>query len=922
MRIAARSIVLIALWVQGAAWGQFAPPIALSTNGGDPPFRAVDVDGDADNDLLGLFDNKHFRWLANTDGNGDFSIALDVVSATEPIGRWTTGDMNNDGLTDIVFLDGLETTVWWYENEGNAVFAAPVAIGAIPATPAAMRLADITGDGFPDVVMIIDLGDGGDLYWFPNSSGSCDPLVMAELSIEGAMNSILLAGDLDLTGGIDVVVSNWNQTVFALRNMDGDATTWSVDTLTSSSSFAYEGASTLIDVDNDGDLDLAEAGAISVHWAENHIGEGGAWSTFTDHELEPWLSAGVGTFEHLGCNEATGIVYVPSNPGLPVQWTAWTEGLNTFAYRTELVGIPRGWGLLLSDFTGDGQADMVMTTDVGTAWYRNVVDAPSTVIDLPILGALCMYGDPYPLPAASPSGGQWTGFAVNEGIFYRSNVQGTGAYPLSHVVYEPAGCPVGATTSIFVATEPTISPAIDGVLCSGDAPIQVTSAPPATTWVGLTSSGVLDPATYDNGVFVAIYEDVTGTVCAAESQPIEVWTSLPASIEPIGPFCITSGPQLVQAASAPPFGVSWSGDIDSWNSSGATFIPTSPGTFTVVLHADPTSPFQCPGIDTLLIAVSDQFPSISVEPLEAQCANGSTIDLDGRATPAGGIWSGPGLSGAVLDPVALGAGHYLLTYTYFDPSGCAASGALAVELFDSASVSWTVEDLILCATDEDVQLAAAPAGGIWSAPADANGVVQPASLSVGPYPLVYTWTGPNGCTLVNDTYTIERWDTTVPAIDPVGVLCDDDAPVIITGSPSGTWSGAAEGEGVFVLFDPAIKGAGTWSLTLTAANAGECPGSTTIDLIVEVCTGAEERGSAALGVAPNPFTDVLTVDLGTERVRTLHVLDAAGRSILRSQDAGVEGQVRLDLRYAPPGAYLLRVEGLDGGVRTLRLVKV
>ena len=101
--------------------------------------------------------------------------------------------------------------------------------------------------------------------------------------------------------------------------------------------------------------------------------------------------------------------------------------------------------------------------------------------------------------------------------------------------------------------------------------------------------------------FVAIYEDVTGTVCAAESQPIEVWTSLPASIEPIGPFCITSGPQLVQAASAPPFGVSWSGDIDSWNSSGATFIPTSPGTFTVVLHADPTSPFQCPGIDTLLI---------------------------------------------------------------------------------------------------------------------------------------------------------------------------------------------------------------------------------------------------------------------------------------------------------------------------------
>ena len=920
--------ILLRLWpiafsiLSSTAHGQFAPAVQLSSNSGDPPLRAVDVDGDTDADLLGLFDSKHFRWFANTDGNGDFSIALNVVSTSQPIGRWTTGDLNNDALPDIVFLDGLETSVWWFENLGDAQFAVPAWIGDLPATPAAMQLADITGEGFPDVVLFIDDGSGGNIFWFPNTAGMCEPLAQAELSIPGAALSFLLAGDMDFTGGIDLIVSNWNQVVFALRNLAGDASIWQVDTLISGSSFAYESASSLIDVDNDGDLDLAEAGAISLHWAENHIGEGGAWSAFTDHELEPWTSAGIGTFAHLGCNEATGVVYMPSNPGLPMRWTAWTNDLNTFAYRADLASIPRGTGLLVADFTGDDQADVVITTDAGTAWYRNVLTPATTVLDLPVLSPLCMYGEPYQLPDVLPTGGRWSGFNVDQNILYRTNLQGTGTYPLTHVLYEPEGCPVGTATSIFVVTEPVIGPNTNGVICSADAPIQFTSSPPATTWVGLSPDGILDPATYDNGVFVAIYEDMTGTTCSAESQPIEVWTSLSAEIIPVGPYCITAGPQLVQAASAPPFGVSWSGDIESWNSSGATFLPSQgAGTYTVVLNAEVTSPNQCPGTDTLLITVSDDFPEVLVDPLGPQCANGTTIELEAHATPTGGIWSGPGLSGSTLDPQAIGAGNYLLTYTYFDPAGCAASGALGVDLYDNASLSWAVEDLILCSSDPEVQLTAQPAGGTWSSPVDGNGVVQPASLAQGSYPLTYTWTGPNGCTLVNDANTIERWNTTAPMIDPLGEVCDDDPAFPITGSPAGTWSGAVDGEGSFVLFDPTAKGVGTWPVTLTAANPGECPGSVTVDVVVELCTGMEETAASGFSVAPNPFTDAVTLDLGSEPARMIDVLDAVGRLVF-STSLPSAGRTTLDLHDALPGAYLLHVWTTDGSLRTARLAKL
>lgn len=54
------------------------------------------------------------------------------------------------------------------------------------------------------------------------------------------------------------------------------------------------------------------------------------------------------------------------------------------------------------------------------------------------------------------------------------------------------------------------------------------------------------------------------------------------------------------------------------------------------------------------------------------CTTQSPITLYGES-PAGGTWSGAGVSGNQFDPSSIGAGSYEILYTYFDNNGCSAT---------------------------------------------------------------------------------------------------------------------------------------------------------------------------------------------------------------------------------------------------------
>ncbi|MEO8590930.1 MAG: T9SS type A sorting domain-containing protein [Flavobacteriales bacterium] len=888
-------------------------------SGADLQLHALDMDADGDLDMAGLFAGHTFKWFENTDGLGTFGSALEIADLLDECSRFDIADLDTDGLPDLVLLSTFDE-VFVVRNFGAGSFSTPTSLGFPGMATGAIRIGELTGDGLPDIILTLTDVDGNGIGWFAGNGTGFEPLALAPLQIGGTVSSYIAVADMDLVGGIDVVVNGDNM-VLALRNSNGDATAWEVDTISIWSEYPYNEPQ-LIDIDHDGDLDLAEAGNVSVHWAENPLGEGGLWGTFTDHTLEPFTSAGHGMFGHNGCGERTTLVYVPSNPGLPVRWSAWVDELDDFAYRNDVPGVPRGTDPLLADLNGDGKDDLVLGHPAGTEWYASELEEASTTLVLPAFQTLCVVGSPLAMPEAEPAGGQWSGQWIDQNILYRSNLGVTGIYPLSHTYYEPQGCPVAAVTSIQLLEGPVITPALPNVLCSGQPPIQMTSEPANVTWFGLDAGNILDPATFANGIVSCVFLDSTGAECASQTEPITVWTSLAAEIETAGPFCITDGEQLITALAQPPFGTSWSGDIVSWNSAGATFDPSiGAGDHLVILDVTAGGPGQCGNSDTLVISVSDAIPVVTTTDLAPHCADGSSFALTG-AEPIGGTWSGPGVdNGLMLDPSQLTAGTYALSYTYQDPAGCAASGLAYVELVDSVALSWTVEDLIFCTTDPEVAFDAAPAGGTWSAPLSADGVLAPGTLTTGTYDLSYIWSGPNGCVLTNEPATFEIGAESVVTVDPVGTLCTTGAGVFITGSPSGTWSGTVTGQGGLVVFEPSVVGVGLWPVTLTAAAPGECPGTSTILVEVEICSGLAEQAGTTLGLMPNPFNGQTTLTLSGAGKAQVDVLDATGRLVL-SVPGTLAGTTTLplDLGAQPNGTYTVRVLE-NGRFQYLRAVK-
>jgi hypothetical protein len=85
---------------------------------------------------------------------------------------------------------------------------------------------------------------------------------------------------------------------------------------------------------------------------------------------------------------------------------------------------------------------------------------------------------------------------------------------------------------------------------------------------------------------------------------------------------------------------------------------------------------------------------VTVNPLPAVKFIGVTDNVCNTAvpytlsggSPAGGVYSGPGVSGGVFDPGAAGPGSHALTYTYTDANGCSNSATNYVFVDDCSGI--------------------------------------------------------------------------------------------------------------------------------------------------------------------------------------------------------------------------------------------
>ena len=138
-------------------------------------------------------------------------------------------------------------------------------------------------------------------------------------------------------------------------------------------------------------------------------------------------------------------------------------------------------------------------------------------------------------------------------------------------------------------------------------------------------------------------------------------------------FC--SGDSVVLTSSSAT-GNTWS----NGETTQSTTISTS-GNYTVTIN---NSGCLSPPSATTTVTVNVN-PTVSFAAIANPCLDDPAFTLSG-GSPAGGTYSGNGVSGGQFTPAAAGVGMTTVTYTYTDGNGCSGSASIDVEVDDCAGI--------------------------------------------------------------------------------------------------------------------------------------------------------------------------------------------------------------------------------------------
>ncbi|TDX86392.1 T9SS-dependent choice-of-anchor J family protein [Epilithonimonas xixisoli] len=267
-------------------------------------------------------------------------------------------------------------------------------------------------------------------------------------------------------------------------------------------------------------------------------------------------------------------------------------------------------------------------------------------------------------------------------------------------------------------------------------------------------------------------------------------------------------PSFVVTAGALPPGLTLS------SSGTISGTPTATGTFNFTATVSDAS--GCSRSQAYSITVVCPSNPITMANFPALCSNAGLYTLT-EASPAGGIYSGIGVSGGQFDPVA---GTQTITYDYTDPYGCAhtLSKTITVNTAPTVTLATFAET---CSNGGVIALTGGlPAGGTYSGTGVSGGQFDPAS---GTQTITYTYTDANGCSAsaskiitVNPTTVI----STQPSASTICAGANTTFAVAASNATSYQWQ-VDQGAGFSNISNGApYSGATTSNLTITTATAG------------------------------------------------------------------------------------------------------
>ncbi len=337
--------------------------------------KLADIDNDGDLDFVLAVEGDpdpadgSLTWWENTldSGTVGFSTSFHFIETT--VDRpWDVEvvDLDSDGDLDVVTADVGADTVDWYENDGtpsSGWTSHSIRTGFDGAD--SVTIADIDRDGAPDVVASAGVDDR--ISWFENPSWTEHNVVVG---IDSA--SSVEAADMDFDGDVDLVCTReFGNEVLWIENTDGAGGTWLRRSINSSFSGSIDAVP--IDMDGDGDFDVAAVGynEETISWWKNENTHRRFAEidpiTVRDSLNDPRAVAvadinGDGLQDMVlgGNGDAWLKVYIQVNE------TSWWEN-------TVDTGVDQYRDVSVADMDGDGDLDVLGATVSGDAvyWWAN-----------------------------------------------------------------------------------------------------------------------------------------------------------------------------------------------------------------------------------------------------------------------------------------------------------------------------------------------------------------------------------------------------------------------------------------------------------------------------------------------------------------------------------------------------------------------
>ena len=549
--------------------------------------------------------------------------------------------------------------------------------------------------------------------------------------------------------------------------------------------------------------------------------------------------------------------------------------------------------------------------------------------------SVCITALPFLLTGGSPPGGVYSGSGVNSATGYFTPSTGVGGHQITYTFTDANGCVNAAYQVLTVYPTPVVQLLAQPSVCVADPPFPLTGGTPSGgiySGSGVNSlTGYFYPASGTGSHNITYTFTDAGNCTNAASQTLMV-NPLPVVLLADQAAVCMSEPPFPLTGGSPPGGIyagtgvnSLTGYFDPLSGAGDHLITYS--------YSDAN---DCNNSASKILNVKP-VPSVFLADQDSVCISMPPFLLNG-GTPAGGVFSGPGVNSATgfFDPSA-GAGNHLITYSFTDVNGCVGSASKTLAVNPLPIVQISGQDGA-CISSAPFQLTCgSPAGGTYSGPGvnSSTGFFDPAS-GVGPHLITYTLTDTKGCT------STASQTLAVYAYPDVQLLLQDSAcisvpPFQLTGGTpmGGTYSGTGVNSGTGV-FDPS-SGAGPHLIRYSYTDGYGCTNadSTTITVNLlpeavladqpETCTsdlpfaltGGMPAGGTYSGPGVNSATGFFDPSSGAgSHLITYNYTDANGCSDLDSKTLAVLPLPVVQLNVLPEICLSAPPFPLSGGTPT------